>query len=47
MSIFTYLAWLRRLKEIVKPEGVLVLYSKESKYDSRLLGEIVHEYFFV
>ncbi|CAF0779293.1 unnamed protein product [Brachionus calyciflorus] len=40
-----HLSWLRRLKEVVKPDGLLVIYSKESKWNSERLDIIISNVF--
>jgi len=36
-------AWLRRFKEVVKPNGIAVIYTKESKFDMKFLCHALKE----
>lgn len=38
------LAWLRRFKEIVKPNGLLVIYSENSRYNGKNLSSLLKEF---
>lgn len=37
-------AWLRRQKEVLKPNGLLIIHSKTSKFNQNQLATILKEY---